>query len=189
MKILLLFILTVTISSTTLGQNYPQTLVDSFCNSTIEFYYSEFAKPTDSIKAVNFKPKNPYITKSDITKNLQTQYKNFNVYFLTQQEVLEKISLTKSRTGSLDKIVVIQLADTINIDIVGWSIKVTKVKFVKGRPTNIHSNFGASCGGTLGYIPTCRFVYNKLKNGWTRYTWTETADAIMSKRNKDRTRE
>ena len=186
MKILHLFILTITVCSTTFGQNYPQALVDSFCNSTIEFYYTEFAKPTDSSKAANFKPKNPFITKSDITKNLRTQYNNFNVYFLTQQEFLEKISLTKSKTGSLDKIVIAQLKDTINIDIVGWSIKVTKVKFVKGRPTNIHSNFGASCGGTLGYIPTCRFIYDKVKNEWTRHTWTETADAVMSKRNKDR---
>ena len=186
MKIVLTFILTITIGSTAFGQNYSQALVDSFCNSTIEFYYAEFAKPTDSIKAANIKPKNPFIIKSDITKNLRRQYKDFDVYFLTQQEVLEKISLTKNRTGSLEKILVTQLKDTVNIDIVGWSIKVTKVKFVKGRPTNIHSNFGASCGGTLGYIPTCRFVYDKVKNEWTRFTWTQTADAIMSKRNKDR---
>ena len=186
MKTLLIFILTITVCSTTVGQNYPKALVDSFCNSTIEFYYTEFANPTDSTKAANFKPKNPFITKSDITKNLRTQYNNFNVYFLTQQEVLDKISLTQSRTGSLDKIVVTQLKDTINIDIVGWAIKVKKVKFVKGRPTNIHSDFAASCGGTLGYIPTCRFVYDKGKNEWIRYTLTETADVIMSKRNKDR---
>ena len=170
----------------TFGQSYSKTLVDSFCNSTIEFYYSEFAKPIDSIEALNYKPRNPFIIKSDLTKNLQTTYMNFNVDFLTQQEALEKICLTKSRTGSLEKIVVKQFQDTINIDIVGWTIKITKVKFVKGRPTNIHSNFGASCGGTLGYIPTCRFVYDKTKNVWTRFTWTETADAIMSKRNKDR---
>ena len=186
MKILLLFILTIAVSSTTIGQTYPQALVDNFCNSTIEFYYTEFAKPTDSIEAASFKPESPFITKSDITKNLRTRYDNFNVCFLTQQEVLEKISLTKSRTGSLDKIVVTQLKDTINIDIVGWAITVTQVKFVKGRPTNIHSNFAASCGGTLGYIPTCRFVYDKVKNSWTRYTWTETANAIMSKRNNDK---
>ena len=189
MKILLTFILTLTIWTTTVGQNYSQALVDSFSNSTIEFYYTEFAKPIGSIEAANFKPRNPFIVKSDVTKNLRTQYKDFNVYFVTQQDALEKISLTKNRTGSLDKIFVKQLNDTINIDINGWAVKVTKVKFVKGRPTNIHSNLAASCGGTLGYIPTCRFVYDSVKNVWTRFTWTETADAIMSKRNKDRVTE
>jgi hypothetical protein len=160
--------------------------VDSFCNSTIEFYYAEFAKSIDSIEAATFKPRNPFIIKSDITKNLRTQYNSFNAFFLSQQEVLEKISLTKSRTGFLDKILVTQLKDTINIDILGWAIKVTKLKFAKGRPTNIQSNFAASCGGTLGYIPTCRFVYDKVKDKWTRYTWAETADEIMNKRNKDK---
>jgi hypothetical protein len=184
MKILLLFISTV-FSSAAAGQSYSQGLVDSFCNSTIKYYYTEFAKPIDSTEAANFKPISPFITKSDITKNLRTHYDNFTVCFLTQQEALEKISLTKNRTGSLDKVVVTRLKDTINIVIVGWAITITKVKFLKGRPANIHANFAASCGGTFGYIPTCRFVYDNITNVWTRYTWTQTADGIMSKRRSD----
>lgn len=179
MKILLLFIMTITVCSTTVGQNYSQTLIDSFCNSTIEFYYTEFAKPLDSAKAATFKPNNPFILKSDITKKLKTQYNHFAVYFLTEQEALEKICLTKNRTGTLNKIIVTQLKDTVNVDINGWAIKVTKVKFKNGRPIPVHSNFAASCGGALGYIPTCRFVFDKATNTWTKYTWTEIADAIM----------
>jgi len=185
MKTLLTFIITISICLEIHGQNYPQTLIDSLCNLTIKYQYTEFAKPLDSIEAINFKPNNQIILKSDITKNLQTDYDQFTVYFVTQQEALDEISKTNDKTGYLGKIFVTELQDTINIDIGGWSVKVTKVKFVKGKPKNIHANFLVSCGGTLGYIPTCRFIYSKSLNSWTRYTWTETVNEIIKKRNND----
>ena len=185
MKPLLTFISAIFLGFEIHGQNYPQTLIDSLCNLTIIYYYTEYAKPLDSIEAINFKPKNQFILKSDITRNLQTVYDQFTVYFVTQQEALKEISKTKNKTGYLGKIFVTELQDTINIDIGGWGIKVTKVKFVKGKPKDIHANFAVSCGGTLGYIPTCRFIYNKSLNSWTRYTWTETVNEIIKKRNND----
>ena len=185
MKTLLLNIIFITACLTSLAQKYPANLVDSFCNSTIEYYYTDFAKPLDSLEALTYKPENPLILKSDITRNLKQNFNDFAVYYLTQQEALEKICLTKSRSGALDKITVTQLKDTINVDINGWGIKVTKVKFKNGKPIPIHSNFIASCGGTLGYIPTCRFVFDKNSNSWTRYTFQQTADAIMQSRQKE----
>jgi hypothetical protein len=185
MKTLLLNIILATTCLTSFAQKYPKTLVDSFCNSTIEYYYTEFAKPIDSLEALTYKPRSTYILKSCITPTLRTSFNDFTVYYLTQQEALEKICLTKSKTGALDKIAVTELKDTINVDIGGWSIRVTKVKFKKGKPIPIHSTFAASCGGTLGYIPTCRFVFDKITNSWTRYTWQQTANAIMKSRQRD----
>ena len=177
MKVLLSVISTVFVCSTSLGQGYSKALIDSFCNSTIEYYYTEVARPNDSLKAVSHKPRNLLVLKSDVTQSLRTQYDQFIIHFLTQQEALEKISLTKDRRGVLDKITVVKVQDTINIDISGWTVKVTSFKIKNGKPTSIHSNFAAGFGGTSGYIPTCRFVFDKKENIWVRSTWSEIVDA------------
>ena len=98
---------------------------------------------------------------------------------------MDEIATTKNGSGALEKISVAQSQDTINVDIGGWAIQVTKVKYRNGKPFPVHSNFLASCGGTLGYIPTCRFIYDNHTNSWTKYTWQETANAIMNTRQKD----
>ena len=177
MKVFLSFISTVLVYATSLGQDYSKTLIDSFCNSTIKYYYTEIPKPKDSLKAVSFNPRNHLILKSDVTQGLRTLYGQFIIHFLTQQEALEKICLTKDRRGVLDKITVVKLHDTIDIDISGWTVKVTSFKIKNGRPTFIHSIFAAGCGGTSGYIPTCRFVFDYKESIWIRSTSTEIVEA------------
>ncbi|HET7119263.1 MAG TPA: hypothetical protein VFI29_22400, partial [Hanamia sp.] len=179
MKLTATFILTLFLFDTSFGQKYPQALVDSFCNLTIDYYYNDFAKPLDSNATLSYKPSNPYILRSELTKHLKTQFPNFTVQYVTQQEALEEIARTKNRSGALEQISVTQNQDTINVDIGGWTIQVTKVKYKKGKPIPFHSNFSASCGGTLGYIPTCRFIYDSITNSWTKYTWQEIADKKM----------
>lgn len=185
MKFVVPFILTLFFCDTTFGQKYSQTLIDSFCNVTIDYYYTDFAKPFDSIEAQTYKPTDPYILKSDLTRNLKTKFKNFTVRYVTQQQAIDEFVKTEHRTGSLEKIFVTQLEDTINIDIGGWTVQVAKVKYKNGKAIPVHSNFGVSCGGTLGYIPTCRFVFNTTTNNWTRYTWQQTADAKKKARQND----
>ncbi len=162
----------------TFGQKYPQTLVDSLCNLTIEYYYTDFMKPPDRVEAIPFKPRDPFILKSELTLTLKSQFKDFMVRFVTQQEALDEFAKTKNRTGSLEKLFVTQLQDTIDIDIGSWEVRVTKVKYKNGKVIPIHSSFTTSCGGTLGAIPICRFIYETATHSWTRYTWQETANAI-----------
>ncbi|RYE50937.1 MAG: hypothetical protein EOP48_18965 [Sphingobacteriales bacterium] len=185
MKFVAVIILTLFFSDTSFGQKFPQALVDSFCNVTIEYYYTDFIKPLDSVEALTYKPRDPFILKSDLTPTLKSKFKDFTVHYVTQQEALEEFVKTKDRSGSLEKLFVTQLQDTINIDIGGWAVRVTKVKYKNGKTIPVNSNFGASCGGTLGYIPTCRFVYDGTTNSWTRHTWQETADRIMQVRQPD----
>jgi hypothetical protein len=185
MKFVVPFILTIFFCDTTFGQKYSQTLLDSFCNVTIDYYYTDFAKPLDSIEALTYRPRNPYILESNLTRNLKTKFKNFTVRYVTQQQAIDEFVKTEHRTGSLEKLFVTQLQDTINIDVGGWTVRVTKVKYKKGKVIPVHSNFAASCGGTLGYIPTCRFVYDRATNSWTRYTWQQTADSKLKARQKD----
>jgi hypothetical protein len=170
---------------TTLGQKYSQMLVDSFCNVTIDYYYTDFAKPLDSIEALTYKPRSAYILKSDFTGNLKTKFKDFTVHYVTQQQAIDEFVKTEDRSGSLEKIFVTQLYDTINIDIGGWAVRVTKVKYINGKVIPVHANFAASCGGTLGYIPTCRFVYDRTTNSWTRYTRQQTAEEKIKARPND----
>jgi hypothetical protein len=184
MKFVATIILTLFLGDSSFGQKYPQTLVDSFCNMTIEYYYTDFIKPLDSVEALTFKPRDPFILKSELTPSLKSKFRDFTVRYVTQQEALEEFIKTKNRTGSLEKLSVNQLQDTINIDIAGWAVRVTKVKYKNGKPFPVNSNFVASCGGTLGYIPTCRFIYDKTINSWTKHTWQETADAIMRTRQR-----
>jgi hypothetical protein len=185
MKFVAAIILTLFLSETSFGQKYPQALVDSFCNLTIEYYYTDFIKPLDSVEALTFKPIDPYILKSELTPNLKSNFRDFTVRYVTKQEALEDFVKTKNRTGSLEELCVTQLQDTINIDIGGWAVRVTKVKYRNGKAIPINSNFTASCGGTIGYIPTCRFVYDKTTNTWKRHTWQEAADAIMQARQRE----
>ena len=182
MKFLLSNILILSLCSTALGQTFERSLIDSLCNSTIEFYFNELSRPLDSIESKYYKPINPYIIKSEITQGLRSHFNNFKVEFLTKQQALEKISMTKSKTGNLEKIIVNQIKDTINVDIFEWTIKITKVDFFKRNPKNIQAMFGANCGGILGDIPTCKFVFDRVMNKWKRYTRTEIINQILDKR-------
>lgn len=179
MKLTATLILSLFLLKFSVGQKYPQTLVDSFCNETILYYYTDFAKPLDSIEAESYEPRDPYIMQSELTTNLKTQFNGFIVRYVTQQQALEEIAATKDRMGSFEKISVTQLPDTIDVNIGGWAIHVTKVKQKNRRAIPIHSNFYASCGGTLGYIPTCRFIYDKRTRKWIKYTWQESAQIKM----------
>lgn len=163
------------------AQSHSQALVDSFVNETISYYYTDFAKPLDSSAAETFKPQNPYILKSELTENLKTDFSSFTVTYLSQEQALEEIANTKDRSGRLDRILIERYPDTIDIDISGWSIRVTKVKRRNGRKIPFHASFFAGCGGTLGYIPTCRFVYDRETETWTKFTWQQIADSRMER--------
>jgi hypothetical protein len=58
-------------------------------------------------------------------------------------------------------------ADTIDILISTWTIvKMTKKTF------KIH----VGCGGTMGYIPEGRFVFNQTTKSWTFYSYDDIVD-------------
>lgn len=163
--------------ATSFGQPYPQALVDSFCNVTIEYYYTDYVKAMDSVEYQAYMP--AFILKSELTSNLKSKFTDFTVRYVTHHEALEEFVKRENKSGSLAKLFVTQLQDTINIDIGGWSVRVTKVKFKKGKPIAVRSNSAVSCGGTLGYIPTCRFIYDRTTETWTRQTDREIANERM----------
>lgn len=160
------------------GQTDTSSLSKSFIEKTIQYYYNpqasgESNKPTF------------LILNDTVTNNIQTDYSNFNVAFVTRDEAIDKISKTKKKSGQLDKIKTKWLSlDTFDVSIAGWGVSVKKVnQLVSGQKIKYHSYFMASCGGTLGYIPTCRFVFDKAMNSWTQIRDTEIVKQKLAKRN------
>ena len=178
MKFVVSLILPFFLWNTTFGQKYHQALVDSFCNETIRYYHATFLRPLDSSEALANNPRDLYVLKSDHTTNLKTNFEDFTVHFVTREQALEEFIKTEHRTGSLENLHVTQLQDTINVDIVNWTVQITEVKLENGKLIPLHSKVMISCGGAIGYIPTCRFVFEKKRNNWTKYTWQQTANGI-----------
>ncbi len=160
------------------GQTDTSGLSKSFIEKTIQYYYNSQANE-ESSKPVFL------ILKDTVTSNIQTDYSNFNVTFVSRDEAVEKISKTKKKAGQLDKIKTQWLSlDTFDVSIAGWGVSVKKVnQVINGQKIKYHSYFMASCGGTLGYIPTCRFVFDKASNSWTQITDTEIVKQRLAKRN------
>lgn len=170
MKFIVSIFLLFFLSDGVFGQKYPQSLIDSLCNETIATYYNDILATMNTSKSDELSEREIFILKSELTHNLKTKFQGFTIHYVTQQEAFENISMTNHRTGSLQTIVVSQVSDTVNVDVGGWAVTVTKVKFIRGKPTGIHANMAASCGGTMGYIPTCRFIYSNVTNSWTKLT-------------------
>jgi hypothetical protein len=153
---------------TSSGQTDTSNLQKSFVEKTIEYYYNA---PTNGQKS---KP-TFLILRDSSTTDLQTAYSTFNISFVTRDEAVDKISKTKNKAGQLDNISTKWVSvDTFDVSIAGWGVSVKKVnEVVQGQKIKYHSYFVAGCGGTLGYIPTCRFIYDKTNQSWTQLTDTE----------------
>ena len=177
MRFLTLFLFLI-IRFTSYGQTDTSSLTKNFIEKTIQYYYSP---QTDGQSTrLTF-----LILNDTVTNNVQTTYPKFNVAFVTRDEAVDKISKTKKKAGQLDKIETKWLSkDTFDISIAGWGVSVKKVnQIVNGQKIKYHSYFVAGCGGTLGYIPTCRFVFDKSNNSWTQITDAEIVKQKLAKQN------
>lgn len=176
MKFVVPLILLFFLCDTAFGQKYPQTLLDSFCNETIRYYHATFLIRPDSNEVPTYNSRVMYVLKGAHTTNLKTNHDNFTVCFVTREQALEEFVKTEHRTGSLENLHITQLRDTIDVDFGNWVVEITEVKWENGKLIPVHSKFSVSCGGTLGYIPTCRFIFDNTTNRWTKYTWQQIAN-------------
>ena len=143
-------------------------LHNNFLERTIQYYY------TSTNSSHNFKSAF-LILKDSLPNNLKTKYSSFKVAYVTKSEAIKQISRTKDKVGNLDWISTKWLSqDTCDILIGSWSITVEK--------NNV--NFGAACGGTFGYIPTSRFIYNSLTKQWSQITSSEIIKERLKEREK-----
>ena len=121
-----------------------------------------------------------------LPKNAPTKFDGFKIQYVTEDELIDRLSTDKRDFTSYDFIKINNISsDTIDINIGGPSINVKKVlKIRKGRIITREVNYLAGCGGTMGYIPTARFIFDKEKNKWTFKDYEDILEEKLAERKK-----
>jgi len=127
-----------------------KTTLDLYNQTFMDF----FSKKVSSTGLKDF-----YIQTDSIHLNNQTDFGDFKTHFVTEEESRRLIKKNKISELYWTKIKVIS-KDTIDLIIGGWTVDY-KRKFFKGNFT-----FAAWCGGTSGYVPQGRFIYNHKTQNW-----------------------
>ena len=144
---------------TALAQNSTSvdTLVDSFIRRTIVDYFNYWTH-----QYPNSIPKCNITFVSDIAiKNLPD-----SIYGRPTRIIpYEKLKNLKYRKLLKEKVYRIGIniiaPDTIDINLISWDIK-----FKWGKAA-----IGVECGGTMGYIPDGRFIFNATSRKWDYYSY------------------
>ncbi|MEA4937928.1 MAG: hypothetical protein VB102_15015 [Paludibacter sp.] len=150
------------------GDLYSQELSDSllidFFNKTFNDYYQQ----RDSVT------KDFYILKDSIPEKVTTDFNNFKLHLVDYSQAYPLIK--KNKISALYWARYKQIStDTIDIVIGGWTVnfeRAFRIKKIDGKRKLIlnNYNFAAWCGGTLGYIPQGRFIYNTELKSWSYLT-------------------
>jgi hypothetical protein len=144
------------------SQSITSTSLDSFYIRTINDYFNG-----DSINDIS---EDYFVLKDSVPESIIDYFSNSTIYFIGYSEAYPLIksdsitSLYWIRKKSISQ-------DTIDISIGGWTVdfeRVLKLKKIDGKLRLITKNFNFSawCGGTLGYIPQGRLIFNPLSSSW-----------------------
>jgi hypothetical protein len=152
----LITILIIILPKVSFGQDINDSLITTFYNKTIALYFSEtsFSNKTkferillltdfDTIGLIKYSDLNKFKyfdSKTNKHSVLDHPFKinnGRNIYWVNHK-ILEQ--------------------DTIDINIGGWTIENVTKKTM---------SLSAWCGGTMGYIPDGRFIFEKEKKTWT----------------------
>lgn len=164
-----------------------------FYNKTIDYYCSQLLesnKELSQVVNIHFLIVDKAVTDSStvnpVRNELQTDFRNFTIEYLSEQELIDKLTKKKRDFTSYHFINYKQITqDTIDVNISNTSITVKRVfKLRRGRLITKEINYTISCGGTNGYIPTARFIYNQEKANWDFYTYDELLQSIRDERRK-----
>lgn len=127
-----------------------ETIVDLY-NQTFMDFFSKKASSTESIE---------FFIQTDSSQiNIQTDFDDFKIHFVTEEE--SKRLIKKNKISELYWTKINEISkDTIDLKIGGWTVDY-KRKFFNGNFT-----FAAWSGGTSGYVPQGRFIYNHKTQNW-----------------------
>jgi hypothetical protein len=148
------------------GQNLSDSLLATFYNKTLSYYFSDSTTYHDQ-KIFGCILLKTEFDSSKLTKFIgpnRLSYFNSNS---SEHSVLDK-PLKKNKGRNIywinHKLIGI---DTVDINIGGWTIEEASRKKLY---------LAAWCGGTMGYIPDGRFIYDKPSDKWTFTTSREIID-------------
>lgn len=157
----LFFCLFVLLSELSLGQELTDAQLLTFYETTLQNFFSKQSLHRDTI----------LILPDGLPKNLRREYDGFFLAVVTESQAIQIIKKRKPQSGSLYILKKQQLSpDTLDFNISGWGVSIERCfKFYKGHLITRNIHFVASCGGTLGYIPTARFVFDNRQQTWVYY--------------------
>jgi hypothetical protein len=149
-----------------IGQVVNDSILGTFYNQTISIHFSKAAEnPENTIKILQTE-----LDTDKLIKNLKL------IKFKFINEKTDKLSALEKpyRKNSGKEIFWINHKligqDTVDVNIGGWTIMKASKKGL---------SIAAWCGGTMGYIPTQRFIRNE--NGWRRMS----SEEIMEEKKKE----
>ncbi|WP_192821956.1 hypothetical protein [Rufibacter sp. LB8] len=164
-KILLLAVLMI-VCRFGYGQELNRIELLNFYDSVISDYYSR--------GLFNKTSQENLLLSDSLPNGLRLRYPNFTLKPVTEEAGLNIIESTKGKSGRLNKISLKKISpDTLDLVIVGWGVTIERVfKIHKGRVITKSINMAYGCGGTMGYIPDGRLVYNKNRDKWEYHPYS-----------------
>ena len=153
------------------SQNLTDSLLVDFFNKTFDDYFT---------KQKTYYPltKDFYLRKdSTVPDNVKIDFTNFKLHLLEKYQeypLIKKGKISELYSARTKHISV----DTIDIVIGGWTVnykRVFKIKKIEGKRKLItgNYNFALWCGGTMGYIPEGRLIYDTELKEWKYITRSE----------------
>ncbi|MCX2746177.1 hypothetical protein OO013_20025 [Mangrovivirga sp. M17] len=126
------------------------------------------------------------LIQDSLISNPPVDFDNFNIEYVSEKECIKLLEKKNQNFQSYDFIYINKIAnDTIDINIGGPSISVNKTFKVKNwRISTREVSYSISCGGTYGYIPSGRFIYNKNGDEWIYISSQEIIKDKREERNR-----
>ncbi len=156
MTIRILIILTILLPIISFGQNINDSLLSTFYNKTISLYFADstFNNHHSEFETILIQ------TDFDTSRLVKYLDKNKFTYFdsnTDKHSILEK-PFKKNNGRNIYCINHNVLHnDTIDVNIGGWTLSNVTKKTM---------SLGAWCGGTMGYIPNGRFIFDNFSKYW-----------------------
>jgi hypothetical protein len=145
MKKTIIILVILGLSVSIYSQNMNTESVLEIYNQTFLDFFSNKAKHTES--------KEFFILSDSSHQNIKTDFEDFKIHFITEEEskkLIKKNKISELYWTRIEKI----SKDTMDCFIGGWTVDY-KRKLFKGNFT-----YAAWCGGTSGFLPKGRLVYN-----------------------------
>jgi hypothetical protein len=163
-KVSVLFIFFVNLWFDSQSQTISDELIIGFFNKTFSNYFEQ----RDSIY------KDFYILKDSVPEKIQVTYQDFKLHLIDYSQAYPLIKKHKISSLFWARMRIIS-PDTIDIIVGGWTVnfeRVLRIQKVDGKRKLVlrNYNFVAWDGGTIGYIPESRFIFNPDSKVWIYLT-------------------
>jgi hypothetical protein len=185
MKKYLLLIMGFQMSYACIGQTWPDSLLIHLCERTLYDSFQANQNDTTSPWPLGIN-KQVLILQDSLSRQLQREYSAFTIKPVTQAEAIKLIEKRKNKRGELFKINTKAIGqDTIDVNFGSWIVEIRNIfKLRKGRIVKKEVYFLASCGGTMGYIPTARYIFDSKTRHWRHVSYQEIVAQKMEQRSQ-----